>query len=210
MKILHLNDIAGVPSTLAKEQNARGHHARVLNWEKPSDQLQRLQQTINAKWDVIHCHSCSILPLNLDWIIDWKQKKQRVIYHHHGSDIRYQPCNNLKLGAPHLVSTRDLTTKCPVALYTPNPVENLAWRRENNKFQVIQRIPRSNQPRFFKAMKECNKKLLDLPRELFGVSSLSGIQAESQGTRVYNTPPHPHEVAHVCDLLDYVYERLNG
>lgn len=213
MRILHLNSIAGIASTLAGEQNQRGHHAEVWDWKKHPNNyggvklVSRLAtlNIPNEKWDVVHCHSCSLFPLGLERLFNFRDAE--LLYHHHGSDVRYKSCGCPKWGKPHLVSTPDLARWCPNALYVPNPIVNAEYAINNEPYVPIQKLPKKPQAEFLKDL-QAHDKLVDLPSELLGVASYSAMQAQALGCKVYERVPYPQEVGHVCDLLDYVYERL--
>lgn len=216
MRVLHLNGIAGLPQVLAEEQNRRGHHAEVWDFRphpygfkahKIAGVFERFKLlTRFEKWDVIHCHSCSVLPKYFDKFSDL-DIKQKVLYHHHGSDVRFRGCPAPNLGRPHLVSTPDLARWCPQALYVPNPIVNAEYAINNEPYIPIQKLPKKSQAEFLKDL-QTHDKLVDLPSELLGVASYSAMQAQAMGCKVYERVPFPQEVGHVCDLLDYVYERL--
>lgn len=210
-----MNNVANVPATLAREQRRRGHDALVFDLHrhpygfKNDGQVSLIQRLLlpYQAFDIFHLHSCSMWPFYLDSNLWPLMRGKQIIYHHHGSDVRYRGCCVTGNKKPHLVSTPDLAKWCPNALYVPNPVKNDVWWEENARYTPIQTISRMPQERFFQEL-ESHRNLVDLPWELLGVKSLSAIQAEGMGLHVERKIPHPNEVGHVCDALDYIYRRM--
>jgi len=142
MKIAHINNVANVPYTLAKEQERRGHEVKVFNLTKShkywSGNILKPWDRLRMNWkeyDVVFAHACSVVPAWLDKVIG----VDNVIYWHHGTDVRGESLkgnekapDSCKLhNKPHIVSTPDLLKYCPTARWIPNPIDLEYWKSSN-------------------------------------------------------------------------------
>lgn len=137
MKILHIWDVAGVTSILAKYQKKMGHETKVMMLKKhdPMEVSEFYNKTydMNAKkfillvlwearkYDVLHIHNLSIIIPALRILYP----KKKIFIHHHGftSAIkRYSKIvNNLVDGV--FIATEDLFKVFPNAKLIPTPVD---------------------------------------------------------------------------------------
>ena len=216
MKILHLNNIAGLPMVIAKEQRRQGHEVDVLDLHKQAFDYGGNGTTISLSerlllpfkhYDVFHLHSASCYPRYLDIHLH-KLLKNKVLYHHHGSDVRFTVCPAQKWNKIHLVSNPDLLKWCEKAVYLPYPIENLKWRAENEDFKAIQEFHALKQKDFLEMLVNTRFKLWDIPSYLLKSGSYSRLQAESLGLEIYEAPRYPNEVKSYVKILDYVYGHL--
>lgn len=142
LKILHIGNIAGIATALAREQKKMGHIVTVMSFNKhclffKSDYDNYIFKNIPfnifkniflvlklfPQHDILHFHARSILPFFFDLPI-WKFLGKIIIIHYHGSDIRYK--KNFQLGncANYIiVSTPDLLEWVPDAIWVPNPID---------------------------------------------------------------------------------------
>ncbi len=141
--VLHIGNIAGVPQSLSKAQRKVGLTSDVLAFGPnrfkhsvdyyypnkmpiPFNYIERMfaMLKIANKYDVLHFHYNSIIPFGLDFPF-WKVLKEKVIIHHHGSDIRHKGEKPLyaKFADRIFVSTPDLLEWSPNAVWIPNPID---------------------------------------------------------------------------------------
>ncbi|MEM1547070.1 MAG: hypothetical protein QW775_07400 [Ignisphaera sp.] len=126
MKILHVNNIAGVASTISHELRNRGIISDVLIFDEnpysfPYDykitgnRFMKLLKTMlkGFKYDIIHWH----YPKQRKTISIYSKIKP-VIKHYHGTDLRGKFEE-----AFCIVSTPDLLEYAPNSIYIPNPVD---------------------------------------------------------------------------------------
>jgi len=149
MKILHICDVAGVSTTLARYFNLQGHKAVVFTYSKMDTfQFSKLYPEqikvfdsfktllacalLRAKFfDVIHVHYYGNLT---KWFKRLFPKKP-VVLHYHGSDIRYkkeEKKEHWEKADRVLVSTPDLSLMYPDFVHLPNPVDEDHFTRKNN------------------------------------------------------------------------------
>ena len=145
IKILHIGNVAGVSSELAKAQRKLGHTSDIITFAlHPFGYPITFYQPVKAKfpfraiekmvlftgrlddYDVLHFHggaNDAMLPKGMDFAI-WRLFGRKCIIHHHGHDIRYRNENPLftALAKKILVSTPDLLRYSPEAVWLPNPV----------------------------------------------------------------------------------------
>lgn len=141
MKILHVNDIAGVSSLLVQGLRRRGFeadsimrrphpygfpHITVLKSSAPEFLFRVLKSS--QSYDIVHTHALSYRPFfNVD-IFALKALKRKVIVHLHGTEIRNSH-NRLSTRAALeicdqvLISTLDLLPYRPDAIWLPVPLD---------------------------------------------------------------------------------------
>lgn len=143
MRILHINNIAGVASTISSELRRRGYISDVLVFEEniygfPYD----YRVTGNS---LIKLIKAMLKGFNYN-IVHWHYPRQRkavklyskfksIIKHYHGTDLR-----NRFEGDFCIVSTPDLLEYAPKAIYLPNPVDTESLKpqyKTNNLKPVI-------------------------------------------------------------------------
>lgn len=167
MKVLHLHNIAGVPTTLAQAQRKLGVDARVVVFrEHPAkygydynldvDRYPRILQpsyrlsellTKFYDFDVYHMHSSSFLTFYADAPI-LKAMNKIVVYTHWGSDIRFKGipwyslsrfCDLRYVGSPDLFQWAPKGT-----LWLPYPVDVEKWkpsRKKSSSYLTILHAP---------------------------------------------------------------------
>lgn len=153
MKILHVNDIASVASTLAAAQRRAGHEVKVEQIIPAQgrgrwlDKLRTLGARAGAAWrvrrtialwkpDVVHLHYAT----SALWFVGIRAPR---LVHAHGSDIRLPRSDQLRRAliriglsgtAALLYSTPDLEPYAralrPDAVFLPNPVDVAAFANE--------------------------------------------------------------------------------
>jgi len=143
MRVLHLSNIADVPPTLSKYLRKNNIKSVVVVFRKDPfgfeydynmnvDRYPRfIQSTVRfhdlfryfRNYDIYHLHSSSFLPFYVDAPL-LRIMKKKIIYHHHGSDVRYKGIPFFsKFGHLRLVSTPDLLEYAKDAIWIPNPVD---------------------------------------------------------------------------------------
>jgi len=146
MKILHVWDVAGVSSILAKYQAEMGHETKVMMlkkndpmgvasfYNKPYDIRARdfVRKVIKeaANYDVIHVHNISeILPF-----IKLRYPRKRVIIHHHGFTSAMKKFTKLthRFADDIFIATEDLQPLFPKAHYIPTPVDTRHFKPDPN------------------------------------------------------------------------------
>lgn len=152
MRVLHLNNIAGVPPVLAKAQRKLGIDARVVVFRKDTagfefdynlevDRFPRAAQPFYRfyklpgflDYDIYHMHSSSFVSGYIDAPV-LKSFGKKVVYHHHGSDIRGKGVPLLSRFCDlRFVSTPDLLHWAPDATWIPNPIETDAIKPVGKK-----------------------------------------------------------------------------
>lgn len=141
MKILHVNNIAGVASLLIQGLREKGFdadlimrrshpfgfpHEAVLKSSAPEFLFRMLK--LCRSYDIVHTHALSYrVFFNLD-IFGLKTLKQKVVVHLHGTEIR-KSHNRLSTKAALqicdlvLVGTPDLLSYYPEAVWLPTPID---------------------------------------------------------------------------------------
>lgn len=204
MNILHVWDIAGVGSILAKEQNRLGHTAHVLMAFKkynpfaindfygfpslqPKNKIDFVLTALKAAadYDIIHLHSMiRILPL-----FRLKYPKKKLVLHLHGSDARANLSGfreisrklSYRMADRVLVSTPDLQPLVPVeSTYIPTPVDTEHFKPE--------RRPTDSTALYF-TMPYIDKIDIELLLERQGLTGLS--------LKIHDRKNHPIQY---CDL----------
>ena len=129
MKIAHVGNPANVGWLISRAQRQIGHRADV--WvPKPSpfgfghDSVFRLPKGLRwlelRGYDVLHLHAFRLLPIALETLIPSRQK---IILHHHGTDVRL-PGEPLGARWAHVrLCNYDLERACPGAVPVPLPVD---------------------------------------------------------------------------------------
>ena len=137
-KILHVENLAGVASTLAAAQRELGHEAHVLETWKlsvsyPHDyefyygngfvedlRLMRKAIRVGLDHDVVHVHG-GIARRRLDLL--WLGMRRPMLVEYHGSDVREGYGLHYRwLAKKKIVATPDLARRLPEAEFIPNPV----------------------------------------------------------------------------------------
>ena len=143
MRILHVENVAGVPAILARAQNVIGHHAAVLEtyrnpYNFPHDQelyygnglirdlsnMRRVSRSC-VGFDLVHVHG-GLNRKRLD-VLGMKIVHQKpIIVHYHGSETRmgYGMAFRSMVKAK-IVSRPDLLKWHKDATFVPNPIENV-------------------------------------------------------------------------------------
>lgn len=142
MRVLHVNNIAGVASTISDELRRRGYVSDVLVFEEstygfPYDYIvtgskfAKLIKTVfkGFKYNIVHWH----YPRQRKTIKLYSKLKP-IIKHYHGTDLRNRFETDLCI-----VSTPDLLEYAPRAIYLPNPVntENLKPLYKANNLKPV-------------------------------------------------------------------------
>jgi hypothetical protein len=142
MRILHLENTAGVPAILARAQISSGHQAKVLEtWRNPYNfphdlelyyggngflhDLRTMRQVSRTciDFDLVHVHG-GINRKRLDVLSMHYLHGKPIVVHYHGSETRtgygmaYQ---SIAMGK--IVSRPDLLNWHPDATFIPNPIE---------------------------------------------------------------------------------------
>jgi hypothetical protein len=142
MNILHIWNTAAIPSILSKYLRRNGVISDVIarrvfdkygfeevygnyttTYDVSATKFYRVALQKASDYDVIHVHSIDkLVPL-----MKIRQKKP-VLLHYHGTDIRGKGSSFVKrvyrrFANITLVSTPDLLTDLPIAVYLPNPVD---------------------------------------------------------------------------------------
>jgi len=138
MRILHVENMAGIPRILAEAQTSLGHESHVLEtWKFPADYphdfeayytgrvftdlgLMRKVVRIARAHDVVHIHG-GMHRKRLDLLVAAMMRP--AVVHYHGSDARMGYGLHYKwLAKKKVVSRPDLLRFVPNAEYVPNPV----------------------------------------------------------------------------------------
>lgn len=140
MRVLHINNAAGVASLLVQGLRERGIDAdlivpkrhpfgfpneTVLNSSAPTFFLRVLK--LSRTYDIVHMHGLSRLFFNLN-IFGLKATGATLVLHLHGTEIR-ESHNRLstkaalKISSQVLVGTPDLLFYCPRATWLPTPID---------------------------------------------------------------------------------------
>ncbi len=141
MRILHIENTAGVATLLSKGQRALGHDSDVLEtWRCYFDnahdfehyyegtffhKLRMMSKTVELakKYDVVHIHS-GIARNRIDYALIKKILGKPLIVHYHGSETRLgYGMRHQKLADVKIVATPDLLSYHPDAVFIPNPME---------------------------------------------------------------------------------------
>jgi hypothetical protein len=144
MKILHIGNVAGVSTELARAQRELGHQSDVLVFsEHPFNYPIDILLPAKAKfpfraiekmiifpkfaddYDILHFHGGAddvIMPKGLDFPL-WKTLGKQLFIHHHGHDIRDKRENPFftAFSDQIFVSTPDLIKYSPKAKWLPSP-----------------------------------------------------------------------------------------
>ena len=185
MKILHIYNIAGVASTLAKimdkKYNTKSHvmttniadkynlttYGTIYNDSLIKFKLRTILYSI--KYDIIHCHSTEGIGKMIKKLLPHK----KIIIHFHGTDIR----NKWKVKEKYfnkvdkvLISTTDLLKNIPKNLdvtWLPTPIDNNDFYNKN-QVRKIQALTMSyNADRFaIKKAMEYNLKLVIIKKPM--------------------------------------------
>jgi hypothetical protein len=130
MKIAHIGNTAGIPSTIALEQSKRGHIVDVFTFDDLTEKMfggSRINynsyfekfwfhRKLNS-YEIWHYHyPHGTLKKNLEK----QRKKAKLLKHYHGSDIRTEGTIDNDFC---LVSTPDLLKFTPNGIWLPNPLD---------------------------------------------------------------------------------------
>ncbi len=129
MRIAHINNISGVPSTIAEYQKKQGHSVDVfvfndiaykqfggikINYRSPIAQW-KLFNRLKKDYDIWHYH----YPYgSLKNSLEKRNRGKIYLKHYHGDDIRGKHDNDFCL-----VSTPDLLQYAPNGKWLPNPID---------------------------------------------------------------------------------------
>lgn len=142
MRILHIENIAGVPARLARTQNELGHVAHVLEtWRRPGSKIvfphdfenyyegasipiKMLRTVLMArKYDIVHLHG-GIARKRVDIPAIKRLWKIPLVVHFHGSETRMgYGLHRQHLIDAKIVATPDLLEYHPNAHYIPNSID---------------------------------------------------------------------------------------
>ncbi|MBI5035935.1 glycosyltransferase [Candidatus Micrarchaeota archaeon] len=141
MRVLHLNNIAGVPVNLSRGLRGLGVDSKVTvfrpdtvgygfddnldvdRFPRPIQPLYRLAKLKDyLDYDIYHYHSCSFVTGYIDAPL-LKAAGKKIVYHHHGSDIRGKGIPFLsRFCHARYISTPDMFDWAPQAEWLPNPI----------------------------------------------------------------------------------------
>ncbi len=141
MRVLHVNDVAGVASDVCRVQRELGHDSLVMahrrySMVKPDVQLfldgfvcvnleLLMRSRLFREADVIHVHG-GMRRSQLAFRFLKKHNGARWIVHYHGSETRLQyGIYHSDLADAKIVSTPDLTRWHPDAIWLPNPIPEI-------------------------------------------------------------------------------------
>ena len=158
MKIVHINNTAGVASVLAKQQNNMGHTAEVFVFNSAT-QKQFGGKKFNYRWpisqwnffkkikefDLWHYHyPYGSLKKNLEM----RRNHKPFLKHYHGDDLRGRVDTDFCL-----VSTPDLLKYAPNGKWLPNPIDfeginsiltKISYENKNAKVLYYPKVYESN------------------------------------------------------------------
>jgi glycosyltransferase involved in cell wall biosynthesis len=141
MKILHIENHAGVAHELAEAQKRAGHEATVMEtWWNPTDQphdvdfyygregliddLRKMRRVVrfSEDYDIVHLHG-GINRKRLDVLGIKIMKRKPLVVHYHGSETREGFGMSYQwIPSARIVSRPDLLKWHPDAVFLPNPV----------------------------------------------------------------------------------------
>ncbi len=158
LKILHIENPAGVASQIARAQRTLGHHADVLqtwrgkldfspNFEiyydgNPLTILRNMAKVAGMakSYDIIHAHT------GINWkrwdIVSMRLRRKPIVVHYHGSETRMGYGMSYRRFVPKvkIVATPDLLLWHPKAEFIPNPYASktglVSWP-EQKKLKLI-------------------------------------------------------------------------
>jgi len=158
MKIVHINNTAGVASVLARQQNNMGHTAEVFVFNSAT-QKQFGGKKFNYRWplsqwnffkkikefDLWHYHyPYGSLKKNLEM----RRNHKQFLKHYHGDDLRGRVDTDFCL-----VSTPDLLKYAPNGKWLPNPIDfeginsiltKISYENKNAKVLYYPKVYESN------------------------------------------------------------------
>jgi len=162
LKILHIENTAGVPHVISVGMRELGYEAKVLEtwiskFSFPHDyenyyfvskihyiqNLWKILRTINiaSNFDIIHFHA-GINWKRLDFLLIKIMQHKPVVVHYHGFETRegrglaYQNLIDAKI-----VATPDLLKWIPDAYFIPNPIMQLPYSFDSEKTPIILHMP---------------------------------------------------------------------
>lgn len=141
MRVLHINNVAGVAMTLAKAQRREGYQSRVLDFAThryyEHDVLLSGNDVYHfsgwLRWaDLIHVHGS--VPGRLKRLVfRFARQGRTVVFHFHGTDLRN------KSGLWHgyypdecIISTPDLIDNAPRGVWIPPPVDEEFFNEDSH------------------------------------------------------------------------------
>jgi glycosyltransferase involved in cell wall biosynthesis len=128
VKVLHVHNVAQVPTTLVKALRALGAEADFVEDPRGADL---------STYDIVHVHY-AVNRRSLRGVRLAKRAGKPIVLHHHGSDVRRITPAGMRPLPPWyeavsrwarrraikvLLATPDLTRFCPAGAYVPNPVD---------------------------------------------------------------------------------------
>jgi len=149
MRVLHINDVAGVPSLLVQGSRERGIESdlivrikhpfnypneTILSASPPAFLFRVLKLCRN--YDIVHVHGLSYrLVFNVN-IFVLKASGAKLVLHLHGTGIRESHSKlstkaALKISSQILVGTPDLLSYCPMATWLPTPIDPIFKALDN-------------------------------------------------------------------------------
>lgn len=161
MNVIQLNNIAGVPVNLNRALNQIGVKSKVVvfrdergygfdenldvdRYPRPYQPVYRFGKLMKSylSYDIYHYHSSSFVTGYVDAPL-LKLLGKKLVYHHHGSDIRGKGVPLLsKFANARYISTPDLFDWAPDAEWLPNPIfrddfkKNIHLRDSGKKLRV--------------------------------------------------------------------------
>lgn len=155
LKILHIENTAGVAAMIAKGERALGHESDVLEtWRSASGYphdiehyydgsmphiLREMSRTVRdaKRYDIIHAHS-GLARRRVDYTIIKRVYGKPLVVHYHGSDCRMGYGNHHRsLPDARIVATPDLLSFHPNAEFIPNPMEPMGAAWPDGRFKII-------------------------------------------------------------------------
>lgn len=140
MRVLHINNAAGVPSLFVQALRERGIDADLIVPKRhpfgfPSETVLNLPAPrfffrvlkLSRNYDIVHMHGLSRLLFNFN-IFGLKAMRSTLVLHLHGTEIRASHGRlstkiALEISDQILVGTPDLLSYCPSAIWLPTPID---------------------------------------------------------------------------------------
>lgn len=167
MKILHINNVAGVPSILVQGLRERGIKADLLVRKRhpysfPNETVLHASVPmflfkvlkLCGDYDIVHVHGLSYRPFFNANIFCLKAFGAKLVLHLHGTEIR-ESHNRLstraaiEVSSKVLVSTPDLMPYCPKAVWLPTPIDPI--------FRPLDNLSRHGKALYFRKWYEQGK-----------------------------------------------------
>ncbi len=181
MRVLHVNNVAGVSSLLVRGLRDRGlqanlivhsrhpyafPHEKVLNVSSIAFKLHVLK--LSSKYNLIHMNSLSYRICNVD-LFPLKASRAKLLVHLHGTELRrsYSKLSTkaaLRISNEVLVGTPDLLRYYPRAVWLPTPIDPVFKHLDNpQRVGKALYLRKWYEPEMEKMVRlECKKKGLEL------------------------------------------------